>query len=97
MNLDLDKKFEGIVTSDDDKELLDGRTALRMSLNHLPQGAKASAQSKWERYLLLKKVEEANGSLNVTAEEVVKLKEATGEFPFAVRALGLVWEWLEGK
>lgn len=95
MKLDLDKSFDGILLTGGQDVLLTGRKALDLALNHIGE-RDIPAQDKFDRFKLLKRLDDANGSLEVSAEDLVKLKQVTGSFPFSVQALGRVWEWLDG-
>lgn len=87
--------FDGIRVSQDNANFLDGKSACLLALNYVGE-SDISPNEKFKRYQLIKRIEGSNGEMDVCPEDVVFLKEVTGAFPFSVKALGHVWEWLNG-
>ncbi len=60
------------------------------------QGENVDGVEKVSRYILAMKIRQSNGPIDVTAEEVSKIKILLGEF-MGTLIVGSAWEILEGK
>src|SRR3972149_6799604 len=66
------------------------------SLLATPQGETIEPVEKLLRFALAQKITKAKGPVDVTIEEVAKIKELTGKY-MATLVMGSVWEILESS
>ena len=65
-------------------------------LTHFQDDAKLDGAEKYSRYKLATKVSEADGEIDFTAEEIVKIKLLVGKL-YPPTIVGRVFDILEGK
>jgi len=76
-------------------EPLTFRGAVAGALLSQPSGENLSGAKKYRRYRLARLVMDAQGEVELTAEDVAEIKQAVGEV-YLPLVVGQVWDWLEG-
>lgn len=71
------------------------REAAASALLSQPAHANLTGQQKYRRYRLARLLTDAPSELELTAEDVAEIKQATGEI-YMPLVVGQVWDWLEG-
>lgn len=84
-----------IYLDDKKKEPVTLKGVLERSLNFGEAPAAITAEQKYKRYLIFKRLSQEG--VDFSAEEVSMMKQAVGEFPWLPWILGSVWDMLDQK